>query len=276
MNQSHRMLAVAVLAGATLISAGASADAATARPAQHTTPVKRTVAQPRDLREGARGEAVKVLQRQLISLGYRLKAEGIFGPVTDRDVRDFQRTHHLTPDGVVGPRTRAALRGGHRTRAAATSALRNEITYVARGQVTRTGSHPAKSGACAKYFPRTKYPRNGYNSCNSAVFAEWTWHRAGVRSLPHTLAARAIGKWGVREGLFHRSGPKPGDLVIYGRPDGRSPGHAGVVVAVHRNGTLDTVDGNYGNRVVLLRRVNPAVATANYRHVSGYVSPPLI
>ena len=39
----------------------------------------------------------------------RLDPDGIFGPETDRAVRDYQRNNGLDPDGVVGPFTRASL-----------------------------------------------------------------------------------------------------------------------------------------------------------------------
>lgn len=62
------------------------------------------------LRRGSRGEAVRVLQRELNHQhGAGLVDDGIFGPATERAVKAFQRSRGLTPDGLVGPATRGAL-----------------------------------------------------------------------------------------------------------------------------------------------------------------------
>lgn len=58
------------------------------------------------LKKGSRGEEVKTLQRKL-----KLIADGIFGVITEETVREFQRTHHLTVDGIVGAKTWMALGG---------------------------------------------------------------------------------------------------------------------------------------------------------------------
>ncbi|BAY11673.1 peptidoglycan-binding domain-containing protein [Calothrix sp. NIES-2098] len=62
------------------------------------------------LRLGDRGEAVRVLQAQLIKAGY-LQGEpnGYFGPYTADAVRRFQAANYLAPSGVAGPTTRAKL-----------------------------------------------------------------------------------------------------------------------------------------------------------------------
>jgi hypothetical protein len=64
------------------------------------------------LEQGMRGDAVAALQRHLRTLGYDLGpagVDGVFGNHTAQAVRQFQQQHGLTVDGVVGPRTLAAL-----------------------------------------------------------------------------------------------------------------------------------------------------------------------
>ncbi len=65
------------------------------------------------LRNGARGASVQALQQALNHYGARLKADGVFGPVTHAAVVAFQKANGLKPDGVVGPVTRGVIQGGH-------------------------------------------------------------------------------------------------------------------------------------------------------------------
>ena len=62
-----------------------------------------------DLRRGSEGEAVRRWQRFLIGQGLlQGAADGVFGPVTERATRAFQRRAKVEADGVVGPMTYAA------------------------------------------------------------------------------------------------------------------------------------------------------------------------
>ncbi|WP_125777202.1 N-acetylmuramoyl-L-alanine amidase [Antribacter gilvus] len=68
------------------------------------------------LREGDGATDVEALQRILVDLGYDLGDAGVdgdFGPATRLAVELFQAAVGLTPDGVVGEKTQAALRTAH-------------------------------------------------------------------------------------------------------------------------------------------------------------------
>jgi peptidoglycan hydrolase-like protein with peptidoglycan-binding domain len=70
------------------------------------------------LSRGRTGQAacVEELQRALRANGYPSQPDnGVFGPITERNLRDFQLRHGIPATGVFGPQTRAALAGGGRT-----------------------------------------------------------------------------------------------------------------------------------------------------------------
>lgn len=61
------------------------------------------------LRLGNRGPGVVHLQRLLDQHGYHLAIDGDFGPLTYGAVRQFQASHDLAVNGIVGPSTLSAL-----------------------------------------------------------------------------------------------------------------------------------------------------------------------
>lgn len=72
---------------------------------------------PRVLRRGDRDDSgdtsgpVHTLQHELNRVGANLKPDGVFGPATERAVRDFQKRVGLVTDGIFGDKTAAALKG---------------------------------------------------------------------------------------------------------------------------------------------------------------------
>ncbi|RDS80708.1 peptidoglycan-binding domain-containing protein [Dyella psychrodurans] len=74
-----------------------------------------SMAHPKSLRQGDRGEAVGITQQQLRDLGYTdakgkpLPVDNDFGPSTYAAVKAFQSDQGLTSDGVVGKDTANAL-----------------------------------------------------------------------------------------------------------------------------------------------------------------------
>jgi hypothetical protein len=84
-------------------------------PTVTTTPAtspKPSVAVPTaGLKPGAKGAAVKQLQRALKRAGYSPGTiDGSYGPSTESAVKQFQQAHGLVADGIAGTKTLAALR----------------------------------------------------------------------------------------------------------------------------------------------------------------------
>ena len=80
-------------------------------PAPAPEPTPEPVKRP-TIRRGNRNAYVKELQTDLTKLGYNLGICGIdgdFGTATEKAVKEFQRDHGLTQDGICGPKTWEAL-----------------------------------------------------------------------------------------------------------------------------------------------------------------------
>lgn len=61
------------------------------------------------LKEGMAGVAVTRMQKRLSLKGFKVTADGKFGPDTRKHVIEFQKSRKLAADGIVGPATWTAL-----------------------------------------------------------------------------------------------------------------------------------------------------------------------
>ncbi|MGE8077622.1 L,D-transpeptidase family protein [Peribacillus loiseleuriae] len=62
------------------------------------------------LKRGSKGVEVSELQKQLTSLGFSTNgSDGVFGPATEKAVKEFQKNRKLKADGIVGTMTKKAL-----------------------------------------------------------------------------------------------------------------------------------------------------------------------
>lgn len=116
------------------------------------------------LRVGARGPAVTELQTRLAKLRYDVgPIDGVFGAQTKHAVVAFQKVNGLARDGVVGPRTRAALANPVRPKVRRVRSgmyleadLTKQVLYRARdGKVVRV--YDASSGTSATPTPLGRY-----------------------------------------------------------------------------------------------------------------------
>lgn len=57
------------------------------------------------LKEGAKGAPTERAQALLNAWGAQLKEDGIFGPVTKKTTKNFQKAKKLTQDGIIGRHT---------------------------------------------------------------------------------------------------------------------------------------------------------------------------
>ena len=105
--RTRRAIGVLALAGAIALALPVGIMPAAAEAA---SPVPALAAVQPLLRLGSRGAAVTQLQRRLVALRYDAgPVDGVFGSQTLHGVVAFQKVNGLVRDGIVGPRTWAAL-----------------------------------------------------------------------------------------------------------------------------------------------------------------------
>ena len=91
------------------------------------------------LKQGSRGEEVTRLQQTLTDRGCftHWRTTGYFGIKTRASVINFQKANGLVPDGIVGPKTNAALYGDTAASGSKAATAGSKTTTASRGAVTQ-------------------------------------------------------------------------------------------------------------------------------------------
>lgn len=109
------------------------------------------------LKKGITGADVRAVKDKLAELGYLYAAtHDTFGSDTREAVESFQRTQGLTVDGIVGPKTWAALFGGEVTAAPEQAALSGMAKRMCELAALYIG-HPYVWGASGQENPTNSY-----------------------------------------------------------------------------------------------------------------------
>lgn len=150
------------------------------------------------------------------------------------------------------------------------AATAGSVVRVAESQLGQT-EHPAGSN-CTIYGPCEEW---------CSLFAAWVWQHAGI-ALPGPTAlygySGSLYTWVAEHHgrvLPSSSRPSPGDAVFYGTEPSASL-HVGIVIRVLSNGRIETIDGNYDNKVSRVGPFDPAHAASEGEpgRVYGYAQPP--
>jgi peptidoglycan hydrolase-like protein with peptidoglycan-binding domain len=115
-----------------------------------------------------RGVSLKAVQRAL-----GVPADGVIGPRTRRAIKRFQRTHGLTPDGVAGSATLAALGLSATTSPTTLDSAGDATAELAKIAACESGGNPTAVSASGVY--RGKYQ-----------FTVATWRSLGGTGDPAT------------------------------------------------------------------------------------------
>ncbi|MGA8117856.1 MAG: CHAP domain-containing protein [Actinocatenispora sp.] len=113
-----------------------------------------------------------------------------------------------------------------------------------------------------------------------SLFVSWTWRQNGITT-PYYVYSGDLFYWSQDRGLAHygTSGMRPGDAVFFGTGPQAPSGsdvpsvHVGIVKSVNGDGTINTIEGNYANRVAAPGAFDPDGYRSDVGRVYGYAHP---
>lgn len=220
------------------------------------------------LRMGDSGPRVKKLQNQLLRAGADPgPVDGFFGEMTRAAVKIFQLRAGLSPDGIIGPRTWAALGGEVPPDTPPPNALAEKLANFAELEAAKRLSWTGADSEAEKYLKPLRAPMRAlghigadpifFNWC--AAFVTYCCRQVGVQVPDQpagywaTMALVESWKyWAQQNGtwlLASTTAPRRGDIVCFEWNDGDVElDHIGIVRG-HAEGSsiMDTSEGNRGN-----------------------------
>jgi hypothetical protein len=146
--------------------------------------------------------------------------------------------------------TATSTLGSVASTAAAPASGNQAIVQIAESQVGQSEQPPGSNNgpAIAMYRSAAAGAAPGEPWC--AQFASWVAQQAGTPIGDQGQGESAVSQvwsWAQQNGRAITNGPgvvpQPGDLIVFG------DAHVGIVTGVQANGDIDTVEGNFDNKV---------------------------
>lgn len=142
-------------------------------------------------------------------------------------------------------------------------ATKDHVLAIARAELgyRESGSNRTKYGAW--------YGMNGVAWC--AIWVSWVADRANAEDIiPRHAYTPAGAAWFMKHGRYSRT-PRRGDIAYFEFPGMHRISHVGIVEAVHRDGSVTTLEGNTnfaGSRTggQVMRKRRPRSLVAGYGH----------
>lgn len=178
-------------------------------------------------RYGSRGTVVRQIQTRLKNWGYyKGSVDGIYGYQTTQAVKYFQRTHGLTPDGIAGTRTLAAI-GINPGTGARTATGSQNVTLLSRAINGEARGEPyigqvAVGGVIMNRVRDPRFPNTIpgviYQPGAFTAISDGQIH-AALEELPTRAANDALNGWDPSGGAVYYYNPaKTTNKWIWSRP----------------------------------------------------------
>ena len=225
-------------------------------------------AQKYTLKEGAEGRDVKMLQEQLVDLGYLSESDvdRVYGPTTVEAVKAFQKRNGLSADGLAGEKTLEKLYGDE----AKISKSLEEKQKAEEKAAKEKEKKEKKEGKSATPTPATKketriekfikaaqsklgceYVLGGRGpktfDCSGLVY--YCLRQAGVSTI--RMTASGFSKKASWKNISSYSDVQKGDILFFKSDTSSSVSHCAIYIG---SGTM--IDASSGNGAVVKRAVS--------------------
>ncbi|SES20203.1 peptidoglycan-binding protein [Salipaludibacillus aurantiacus] len=199
------------------------------------------------LRRGARGAQVRELQSALADRGFKTSSQvdGVYGPLTQQAVRDFQRSAGISVDGIAGPQTYGALNGSSSSSSSSSASSSSSSSSSSNATTVSSSSSSSVDAmiSTARSVIGSKYQWGGTtpSGFDCSGFINYVYNQHG-KSIPRTVSQMYSAATKV-------SSPSRGDIVFFETRTG--PSHAGIYLGngqfIHSGASTGVTVSNMSN-----------------------------